>query len=294
MGEPRTLTVKELKTKLAERGISFEGVIEKSELIALLEKSPCSVSCSFSAPIAMSVTDLRDVVRSLAGRTSQCTEKKDLFNLAKDLLKSKTCVVCLDGLLESLQSYVVRVPCCSGFFHVACLSDWIFNSTLEGIFPHKCPSCSKELDEYFVTRHVIKPGDVTGKYLRYIAALESLKNLKSGSSSKSSTLTPAEEKQLRELGCRPCPKCGSWIEKGPSMEAFGIPIAEGCDKMTCRCGCKFCYKCGSINATCDCTSKDHGFFSHSDVMSDYPRSHLENTASGGVGGLFNGLSNLFQ
>ena len=32
-----------------------------------------------------------------------------------------------------------------------------------------------------------------------------------------------------------CPHCSNVVEK-----------AEGCDHMTCRCGCEFCYKCGAV------------------------------------------------
>ena len=40
-----------------------------------------------------------------------------------------------------------------------------------------------------------------------------------------------------------CPQCKVWLEK-----------SEGCDKMQCRCGYRFCYACGSPDAQCGCVS----------------------------------------
>jgi hypothetical protein len=263
------LSVKEIKNRLENLGINFDGIFEKSDLITLLDsadrKRPRDTA------VAMSVADLKETVRSLAGRPSQCSEKMDLFNLAKELLNGRTCRICLDALLDSPSDVIVRVVCCGTFFHRSCLAEWILNSTQEGIYPHKCPSCpSGKIQDSFVISRVI-PQDHSGMYLRYIAAVEALKALRAGGRS---CITREEEKQLHAQGFRKCPKCGAWIEKGPSMEAFGITLAEGCDKMTCRCGCKFCFKCGSLNANCNCTGADHGFFDHQEVLDEYPRSQL--------------------
>jgi hypothetical protein len=34
---------------------------------------------------------------------------------------------------------------------------------------------------------------------------------------------------------------------------------QGCDKVKCRCGFRFCHGCGSENAQCSCTPATHGF-----------------------------------
>lgn len=224
--------------------------------------------------ICMSVSDLRDLIRSLAGRTSQCYEKIDLFDLARDLLRSRRCEICLDPLLSDPCEVVVKATCCPVVFHQNCWSEWILKAVQQGGgYPHKCPSCKSIIEDTFVTKKILTPADP--KYLRYISAVESLKNLQSCPSQISNSLSQEEATRFIQAGFRKCPKCGAWIEKGPSLEAFGIPVAEGCDKMTCRCGCKFCFKCGSIDARCQCTGSEHGFFDHREVLADYPRSHIE-------------------
>ncbi|KAL7548599.1 hypothetical protein ACHAWF_011874, partial [Thalassiosira exigua] len=45
-----------------------------------------------------------------------------------------------------------------------------------------------------------------------------------------------------------CRRCGN-----------GVALASGCLKMKCLCGYRFCYRCGSENAQCDCTPAHHGF-----------------------------------
>jgi len=75
---------------------------------------------------------------------------------------------------------------------------------------------------------------------------------------------------------RKCPDCGAVIEK-----------VEGCDKMRCRCGAKFCYQCGARNATCGCTSKFHGFFDTESVRNNWanwPPTRSTNMPRGGGGG----------
>jgi len=47
---------------------------------------------------------------------------------------------------------------------------------------------------------------------------------------------------------RQCARCKIFIEK-----------KEGCDKMKCRCGYRFCFKCLTPEATCNCTPAHHGF-----------------------------------
>jgi hypothetical protein len=280
------LTVRQLREKAQQEGIDISHVVEKSEIVDLLRRAKPGIvdlSSGVSPSIAMSVSDLRDIIRSSAGRTSQCTEKLDLFNLAHQLLENKICQICTEKFLQSFSEIVVRMnSCCSSFFHQECLAKWIMtNVTEQGQYPPKCPSCSALLADSFVAKSVITPSSTNGMYLRYIAAVDGIKRLRN----QKGGLSSEEESQLISLGFRKCPKCSSFIEKGPSMEAFGIAMVEGCDKMTCRCGCKFCFKCGSIDAKCLCTGQEHGFFSHQEVLESYPRSNIT-SPSGFINSLF--------
>ena len=275
-----TLSVKEIKKRLTEGGIDFEGIFEKADLVALLPQGSTRLiprsSGSTPTTIAMSVSSLREIIRSLAGRTSQCTEKTDLYRMARDLLVGKTCIVCMDTLLASPSETVVRLPCCPSFWHKHCLAEWLLRSAQEGRFPHNCPSCKHQIPDSFISKHVIT--DDSGWYLRYVSAVEGLRRLRAAAAQHQ------DGHDLSSMGFKRCPQCGSWIEKGPSMEAFGVPVMEGCDKMTCRCGCQFCFRCGSLGAACRCTGRDHGFFSHQEVLADYPRSNVG--ASGLLSSLF--------
>lgn len=55
-----------------------------------------------------------------------------------------------------------------------------------------------------------------------------------------------DDKKLRRLakkkGWRKCPKSSHWVEHN----------GEGCNEMTCVCGCVFCYKCGETMEVCLC------------------------------------------
>ena len=72
---------------------------------------------------------------------------------------------------------------------------------------------------------------------------------------------------LAKSNIRICPKCKN-----------GVLKASGCDKMMCRCGCKFCISCGQAGAlTCSCTPSAHGFVNNKTGRADFRR------ASGGNG-----------
>jgi hypothetical protein len=76
----------------------------------------------------------------------------------------------------------------------------------------------------------------------------------------------AEEEQatteyMARANIRKCWRCGS-----------GVVKSSGCDKMKCRCGYRFCYKCGAENAQCRCTPSSHGFVDNVTMGADF--SHL--------------------
>ena len=51
-----------------------------------------------------------------------------------------------------------------------------------------------------------------------------------------------------DLNIKSCRRCGN-----------GIELSDGCLKMKCRCGYRFCFQCGAENAQCNCTPSHHGF-----------------------------------
>ena len=57
---------------------------------------------------------------------------------------------------------------------------------------------------------------------------------------------------------RACPRCAAWLHK-----------AEGCDKLKCRCGYRFCWRCGAENAQCACTPASHGFWDNVSNRGDF-------------------------
>ncbi|CAE8587703.1 unnamed protein product, partial [Polarella glacialis] len=79
--------------------------------------------------------------------------------------------------------------------------------------------------------------------------------------------SPRTAEAVRSLGIRCCPKCGAGIEKQ------GAGFTHGCDKMTCRCGCRFCFACGLVaradGPACACVAPHHGYLSHESVMGNY-------------------------
>jgi hypothetical protein len=64
--------------------------------------------------------------------------------------------------------------------------------------------------------------------------------------------------QAAKSAIRQCGGCGLWIEK-----------ESGCHKMTCRCGYRFCFKCGIANATCSCTASIHRFYTLDEVRNRF-------------------------
>ena len=66
---------------------------------------------------------------------------------------------------------------------------------------------------------------------------------------------------------RTCPGCRQGLEK----------VARSCNKFQCRCGCRFCWKCGALadaagNLACGCTGRDHVFWDNvRDEADDKPR-----------------------
>lgn len=104
---------------------------------------------------------------------------------------------------------------------------------------------------------------------RYDVAIAALRELRSHASNGAVDYSMSEEETqaLRRLGIRQCPQCSAAIQK----QAEGL--LTGCDKMTCRCGCMFCFKCGLVaaggTARCRCVGAHHSFIPRSQVLDNY-------------------------
>ena len=57
---------------------------------------------------------------------------------------------------------------------------------------------------------------------------------------------------------RQCVGCSVWVER-----------SAGCAKMTCRCGARWCFECGVVNATCNCTPRYHVFYPLGTVLNNW-------------------------
>ena len=108
-------SVKDLKAALKQLGVSTDGLLEKDELIRALRDAEASrESQPSSSSQENSTSELKDVIRHLAGRTTGCFEKTDLISRARLLLndrKAKACPVCLDELLDDARS-IIYLNCC--------------------------------------------------------------------------------------------------------------------------------------------------------------------------------------
>ena len=141
---------------------------------------------------------------------------------------------------------------CPGL-HRSCLSKYLMIQAESG-HPAKCPFCLRKLSVTEVYRNLTASQQAVwlrqqNKWLELRAFGRPHPDL-------------AETKAMEGLGYRQCPMCGVWIEK----QAAGW--ITGCDKMTCRCGGRFCFQCGSVEASCDC-SFGHDFLDKEMVIKNY-------------------------
>ena len=138
--------------------------------------------------------------------------------------------------------------------HLSCLSKYLLIRAESGHFPATCPFCLRKLSVVEVYKNL-----GTSEKITWLRQHERWMQLRESGRS-----DPGLEEitLMQGLGCRRCPSCGAWIEK----QSGGW--LTGCDKMTCRCGCRFCFQCGSVEASCDC-SLGHDFLDRELVLSNY-------------------------
>ncbi|CAE7373739.1 hypothetical protein AK812_SmicGene37885 [Symbiodinium microadriaticum] len=149
--------------------------------------------------------------------------------------------------------------------HRVCLSKYLIIQAEDGKFPCTCPFCLRPLSLREIHRS-LSPRACRA-WLRLHNLWRELRELPRQEQDHTNTLEVEEVRMMQDFGCRRCPRCGVWIEK---QEPGWL---TGCDKMTCRCGGRFCFRCGSVEAQCSC-SLGHDFIEQESVAADYADLHL--------------------
>ncbi|CAE7413532.1 unnamed protein product [Symbiodinium necroappetens] len=149
--------------------------------------------------------------------------------------------------------------------HRVCLSKHLIIQAEDGKFPCTCPFCLRPLSLREIHRS-LSPRACRA-WLRLHNLWRELRELPRQEQDHTNTLEVEEVRMMQDFGCRRCPRCGVWIEK---QEPGWL---TGCDKMTCRCGGRFCFRCGSVEAQCSC-SLGHDFIEQESVAADYADLHL--------------------
>lgn len=165
------------------------------------------------------------------------------------------CPICFEEVLEG-----VRCSCGSRIHH-ACVASFAISMAEEGLLPLKCPECACHWDEEVYVNSL-------GTQLpRFQRAKELHVRLQDRKETTSPPASPRTQEALERCGIRQCPRCHMMIQKQ------GDGLFTGCDKMTCRCGCMFCFKCGCEAfggvARCRCVGLHHSYIPRSAVLSNY-------------------------
>lgn len=198
--------------------------------------------------------------------------------MQQSLLRCHICLTDDDGLPEAPWSVgepptgaetVWRCGGCQAAFHRSCVGGHALAAVLErGEVAVACPlpGCREPWPAEVLAWSLDE-----AELLRYLNAVRSVEEMRAQPAPGSSTPSPGaelSETMLRRLSLRNCPRCHSLIQK----QAEGL--LSGCDKMTCRCGCMFCFRCGLEAreggvARCRCVGMHHRYIPHSEVLSNY-------------------------
>ncbi|CAE8706135.1 unnamed protein product [Polarella glacialis] len=155
---------------------------------------------------------------------------------------------------------------CHARFHRECVAQHALAAAQRGLLPLRCPV--PECLEPWPAEIAAWALDVQQHEL-YLAASRSAQEQREDEHRvEEAPVSPRTEEALKRLGVRPCPRCRCLIQK----QAEGL--LTGCDKMTCRCGSMFCFRCGMEAraggvARCRCVGAHHGFIAQSQVLNNY-------------------------
>eukprot|EP00419_Tripos_fusus_P090128 CAMPEP_0172872576 /NCGR_PEP_ID=MMETSP1075-20121228/92706_1 /TAXON_ID=2916 /ORGANISM="Ceratium fusus, Strain PA161109" /LENGTH=436 /DNA_ID=CAMNT_0013722909 /DNA_START=79 /DNA_END=1392 /DNA_ORIENTATION=+ len=189
----------------------------------------------------------------------------------------RQCAICLDDDGTSTTSLtcceghctgnVTRCRACRRPFHRNCIAQHVVFAVERGQLPLRCPALSCE---QLWPEHFLKWALNADQMSRYQNAVQAILDLRHAGHHVGDVLSPRSADTCAKLGFRACPRCKIFIQK----QSEGL--FTGCDKMTCRCGCMFCYKCGLEAlaggvARCRCVGPHHSFIPIKDVLSNYQR-----------------------
>jgi len=287
------LSVKDLRCRLAERGLEAHGCLEKDDLVRQLQdaegvqaplSSPCkgtiqAVQCSRNMLLTVRISELRGLLskHGMQEVLSSAREKDELVDaLAQKLAQ---CPICLDSASEDVDTATgkrqeSRCDGCRAPFHRSCAAGHMKAAAEAGRLPLCCPvpTCKERWRAPMVTWALDEKE--LDQYNAGVRNVRELRQQAGQSSGSMPSMSPRTTQRLKELGVRACPNCAALIEK----QSAGF--THGCDKMTCRCGCKFCFRCGEPAGTngqarCSCVEGHHSYLSHAEVLNNY-RESMEN------------------
>mmetsp|Transcript_50021 Transcript_50021/g.119010 ORF Transcript_50021/g.119010 Transcript_50021/m.119010 type:complete len:406 (-) Transcript_50021:87-1304(-) len=284
-------TTAQLKLELKRRKISLTGCLERQDLINALREdnqSRNATSTNGSASSASSTCSAinRDVISELPkmpvaelkkllimhGALHKVTGAVEKSMFVEALVDSVLrCPVCLceqgaseDGGAEAEPTWTCSS--CMSPFHRQCAAGHALAAADAGRLPLLCPvpGCGcrwpKEIVAWALNQDELQ---------RYNTAVRNVREMRGAAGGGSGIRSPRTKAAFESLGIKICPRCGAGVEK-----QSGNGMIHGCDKMTCRCGCRFCYVCGmeadsSGMARCSCVGAHHSFLSHESVMNNY-------------------------
>lgn len=161
----------------------------------------------------------------------------------------------------------MRCSSCLAPFHRTCVGQCVLSAAENGQVPLRCPvpRCPA------LWPHSMAAWSLTPNQLaQYDKVLQMTQELQARTIDGLQTpaLSPRSVDALKVFGIRTCPRCHVLIQKQ------GEGLLSGCDKMTCRCGCMFCFQCGTEArnggvARCRCAGTHHNFIPHKEVLSNY-------------------------